>query len=304
MNLIPRLSSANLIRRAVFFAAAVAFAAQVFLLFAPRVYAQQDVNWSAQEQPIFDQIKTLRSLPDDVRARTTKNIALEIRTLPATPGKLRLAVYLASRATEGDFGHDTLQEVATTLADTLRQSPPDPQDQLAALAYGELAQLVRYEHVQVSLDTPPFKAAMAKLEADDESRQQANFTLTDLQGKTWTLKDLKGKVVLVNFWATWCPPCNKEMPDLEALSKRFADQGFVILAISDEEADKVKPFIAQRNITYPILLDAGRKVNELFEVEGIPKTFVYDRQGKLVAQSIDMRTQKQFLEMLAQAGLQ
>ena len=189
------------------------------------------------------------------------------------------------------------------MAGTLQQAPPDPENKVAGAAYDELAQLVRYEHMQVSLDSPPYKAAMAKLEADDAMRQHIDFTLTDLQGKSWTLKDLHGKVVLVNFWATWCPPCQKEMPDLEALSKRFADQGLVILAISDEEADKVKPFIAQRNITYPILLDPGRKVNELFQVEGIPKSFVYDREGKLVAQSIDMRTQRQFLEMLAQAEL-
>ena len=65
----------------------------------------------------------------------------------------------------------------------------------------------------------------------------------------------------------------------------------------------MKPFIAERNISYPILLDPGRRVNDLFQVEGIPKSFVYDREGKLVAQSIDMRTQKQFLEMLGQAGL-
>ena len=110
-------------------------------------------------------------------------------------------------------------------------------------------------------------------------------------------------MVLVNFWATWCPPCRKEMPDLNTLYQRFKDQGFVILAISDEEVGKVKPFIAERNIGYPILLDPGRKVNDLFQVEGIPKSFVYDREGKLVAQSIDMRTQKQFLEMLGQAGL-
>jgi peroxiredoxin len=264
----------------------------------------QEMPWSAQEKPIYDQIKTLRSLTDDVRAHTTKELALQIRALPASPGKLRLAVGLASRATEGDFGHDTLQEVATTLADTLRQQPAPDQNGQPAEPYVELAELVRYEHVQVSLDVPPFKAAMGKLEANDAMRQHADFTLTDLQGKAWTLKDLRGKVVLVNFWATWCPPCRKEMPDLEALSKRFADQGFVVLAISDEEADKVKPFIAERAITYPILLDPDSKVHKEFQVEGIPKSFVYDREGKLVAQSIDMRTQRQFLEMLAQAGLQ
>jgi len=94
------------------------------------------------------------------------------------------------------------------------------------------------------------------------------------------------------------------MPDLETLYKQFKDQGLVILAISDEDAGKVAPFIAEQKVTYPILLDPGRKVNEIFQIEGIPKTFVYDRGGKLVAQSIDMRTRRQFLEMLAQAGLQ
>jgi len=110
--------------------------------------------------------------------------------------------------------------------------------------------------------------------------------------------------VLLNFWATWCPPCRKEMPDLEALYRRFEPQGLVILGVSDEDGDKVKPFIQQQGITNPVLLDPWRKVNELFQIEGIPKTFVYDRDGKIVAQSIDMRTQKQFLEMLARAGLQ
>jgi peroxiredoxin len=169
----------------------------------------------------------------------------------------------------------------------------------------ELASLVRYEHVQASVDDPQFAAAMAKLEVDDAQRQQADFTLADLHGKNWTPKDLRGKVVLLNFWATWCPPCRKEMPDIEALYLKFKDkdQGFVVLAISDEDASKVNPFLAERNITYPVLLDPGRKVNEQFRIEGIPKSFVYDRSDKLVAQSIDMRTQRQFLEMLAQAGL-
>ena len=283
------------------FGGAVLFA----LTLASFLYAQQQPNWNAQEKPIYDQIKSLRSLPDDVRAKTTKEIALEIRPLPASMGKLKLALYLASRATEGDFGHDALQEVTTTLAQAVQQAPPEDKPTVSTAAYDELAQLVRYEHMQVSLDSPQFKAAMAKLESDDAQRQQANFTLTDLQGKSWTLKDLKGKVVLVNFWATWCPPCRKEMPDLDALCNRYKDQGFVILAISeDDETQKVAPYIAEHKISYPILLDPGQKVNNLFQVEGIPKSFVYDRDGKLVSQSIDMRTQRQFLEMLAEAGLQ
>ena len=270
---------------------------------APLRAQEQKVVWSAQEKPIADQIGGLRSLPDNVRGQATKNLAIEIRQLPVTANKLRLAYSLAMLSTEGDFGHDMLQEVATTLAGALREQPLPAKNGQPPQPYVELAELVRYEHVQATLDDPQFAAAVSKLEADNERRQQADFTLTELGGKTWTLKEQRGKVVVLNFWATWCPPCRKEMPDLETLYQQFKDRGLVILAISDEDAGKVRPFIAQQKFTYPILLDPGRKVNELFQIEGIPKTFVYDRNGKLVAQSIDMRTRRQFLEMLAQAGL-
>jgi peroxiredoxin len=263
---------------------------------------EEKIVWSDQEKPILDQIRGLRKLPDDVRAQTTRQLAIQIRQLPATANKLRLAGSLGGLATEGDFGHDTLQEVANALAVALREHP-QPASESSSL-YLELASLVRYEHVQVSLDAPQFSAAMAKLQADDANRQQADFNLEDLHGKSWKLKDLHGKVVLVNFWATWCPPCRKEMPDLQSLYLRFKDQDFIVLAISDEDAAKVNPFLAGREITYPVLLDPDRKVNDLFQIQGIPKSFVYDRDGRLVAQAIDMRTKKQFLDMLAKAGLQ
>ncbi|MGB6386770.1 MAG: TlpA disulfide reductase family protein [Terriglobales bacterium] len=281
---------------------------------------QKETVWSADEKPIADQIHGLRGLADDVRAGTTKDLALKIRKLPASENKLRLAVGLAGLSTEGDFGHDTLQEVATTLAETLRERPvpwAEAKDSEAggkassarapAYPYVELAMLVRYEHVDASLngkDDGQFRAAMIQLEGDDRKREHPEFTLKDLSGKTWTFSDLRGKVVLVNFWATWCPPCRKEMPDLETLYERFGSKGFVVLGISDEEAAKVEPFISERKVSFPVLLDLGRKINDLFVVEGIPKSFVYDRDGKLVTQSIDMRTQKQFLEMLAKAGLE
>jgi peroxiredoxin len=164
--------------------------------------------------------------------------------------------------------------------------------------------LVRYEHVQVSLKAEPLEAALAKLESDDQRRASADFALKDLQGKEWKLSGLRGNVVLVNFWATWCPPCRKEMPDLGRLYARFAAKGFVVLAISDEETGKVAKFAQEQNVRYPILLDQNRKVNELFAIEGIPKSFVYDRNGKLAATAIDMRTEKQFLAMLGRAGLE
>ena len=274
------------------------------LLFSCFVIAQdKKPNWSEAEQPIVDQMHGLRALPDDVRAKTTKDLALKIRQLPVVPNKLKLANHLADLSTEGDFGRDTLQEVTTTLAEALREQPAPAEKGQPAEPYMELAQLVRYEHMKATIENPEFSAAMTKLEADDQKRQDANFTLTDLQGKSWTLKDLHGKVVIVNFWATWCPPCRKEMPDLDALYQEYKDKGLVILSISDEESAKVGPFIAEHKISYPVMLDPGRKVNELFQVEGIPKSFVYDRDGKLVAQSIDMRTRGQFLEMLGRAGL-
>ncbi len=267
--------------------------------------AQEKVVWSDQEKPIAEQLHGLRKLDDTARAQTTKQLALQIRQLSVVPNKLRLADGLANLSTEGDFGHDTLQEVTTTLATALREQPPaagkngEPDSM-----YVELASLVKYEHMSAASDNPQFAGAIAKLESDDAARQKADFSLTDLQGKPWDLRDLRGKVVLVNFWATWCPPCRKEMPDLQTLYDRFKDKGFVVLSISDEEIAKVAPFIAEHKISYPVLLDPRRKVNDEFVVEGIPKSFVYDREGKLVSQSIDMRTQRQFLEMLAQAGLQ
>jgi peroxiredoxin len=277
--------------------------AAVLILFVGWLLAQDKIVWSDQEKPIVEQIRGLRQLDDAVRARTTKNLALQIRQLPPVPNKLRLAGALSNLSTEGDFGRDTLQEVTTTLADALREQPPAGKPGEPNHLYVELAKLVRYEHMQASSDNPQFAEAMAKLEAADAARQKADFALADLRGKTWHLADLRGQVVLVNFWATWCPPCRKEMPDLQALYDKFKDQGFVVLAISDEEATKVTPFIAERKISYPVLLDPGRKVHEFFQVEGIPKSFVYDREGNMVAQSIDMRTRGQFQEMLQQAGL-
>jgi len=298
------------------FAAAWTLACLAIAAPGPPLYADdEEPVYTAEQKPIAEDIGKLRSVPDDARGAATGDLAMRIRALPASANKLRLAVDLASRSTEGDFGRVTLEQVAAMLAAAVRESPL-PWTELPAgemkfeaalmpaLAYQTLAQLARYEGVSVPLnDDAHFRTALARLAADDRKRDHPDFTLSDLSGKPWRIADLRGKVVLVNFWATWCPPCRKELPSLEAFSARFADQGLVVLGISDESAAKVMPFVRRQAISYPILLDPGRVVNQAFAIQGIPKSFVYDRSGKLVATAIDMRTEQQFLAMLAKAGL-
>jgi len=145
-----------------------AFVAALLCLSPVLFSEKQEVIWSDQERPIYQQIRDIRKVPDDARGQLTITLAVEIRQLPAAPNKLRLALGLANRATEGDFGHAAIQEVAITLADAIKEQRPAGQD-----PYIELASLVRYEHVDAFLDSPQLSAAMSKLETDDHNRQAA-----------------------------------------------------------------------------------------------------------------------------------
>jgi thiol-disulfide isomerase/thioredoxin len=119
-----------------------------------------------------------------------------------------------------------------------------------------------------------------------------DFRLEDMDGEWHTLGDYRGKVVLVNFWATWCPPCRREMPSLERLYQALRDQPFVVLAINQwENADHVFSFMGQLNVfpTFPILFDPESRVAEDFGVKGLPTSFVIDRQGRVVYRAVGGR---------------
>jgi peroxiredoxin len=240
----------------------------------------------------------MRGLPtDEDRARLVLQTVADIRALPSGMSKLGPISSLANLATEGDLGKEALDAVASTLALALKETPG------AAESYVELAKLVRYEHVTPPAADPSLDAAAALLALRDRVVEESGFTLAGLDGKTYNLDALRGKVVLLNFWATWCPPCRREMPDMEKLYQRYSPKGLVVLAISDEKRETVEDFLQKQNYTFPVLLDPDRKVNTAFGIEGIPQSFLFDRGGKLVGQSIDMRTERQFLEMFKAAGL-
>ena len=252
---------------------------------------------SPAETAILERMIKLRSLPDAERAKAVLELARAIQNLPKG-AKANWASSLANLATEGDNGPDALKAVAAALGQGIQESAP------SARAYLELAQLVRYEHTRAPFSDPSLDAADAVLALRERVHQETGFTLTGMDGKTYSLAALRGKVVLLNFWATWCPPCRKEMPDMETLYRRFESKGLVVIAVSDEERETVAGFLEKQHYTFPVLLDPDRKANDAFGVEGIPKSFIFDAQGRLVAQAIDMRTQRQFLELLKQAGLE
>jgi peroxiredoxin len=106
------------------------------------------------------------------------------------------------------------------------------------------------------------------------------LALTDVQGDPVTLEDYRGMVVLVNNWATWCPPCKIEMPELQAYFTRHTAQGFVVVAIeSGEPADQVASFIKENGLTFPVWLDLQGLALETFQNWDLPSSYVIDRQG-------------------------
>ena len=110
-----------------------------------------------------------------------------------------------------------------------------------------------------------------------------DFQLIDLQGNRQALPDYHGKVVLLNFWATWCGPCRVEMPSMEILYQDLKDEGFAILAISSDPQGSIvtRPFVASQGLTFPILHDSDYRVSGSYGVRTLPMSFLIDRNGTL-----------------------
>ncbi len=124
-------------------------------------------------------------------------------------------------------------------------------------------------------------------------QQRANapdFTLTDVDGKIHRLSDYRGKVVIVNFWATWCPPCREEMPSMQKAWETLREKDVVMLAINiGENEDTIFQFIANYPVDFPLLMDLDSTVIGNWPVKGLPTTFIVDTQGRLAYRAIGGR---------------
>ncbi len=122
----------------------------------------------------------------------------------------------------------------------------------------------------------------AKYEPLAVGKPAPDFSLADLNDKPYRLSDFRGKVVFLNFWATWCKPCREEMPSMEILNKNFEKDGLVILAVSIDRVTTSKdipPFVKGLNLTFPVLIDSWGRTDKPYKRMGVPETFIIDREG-------------------------
>ena len=127
----------------------------------------------------------------------------------------------------------------------------------------------------------------ARIQTVNQRIEPINFTLPFLEGESAALSAFKGKVVILNFWATWCPPCRDEMPSMEILYQRYKDNGLEMLAVNlRENINTVQQFIKTNNYTFPIPLDLDGRVSSQYGITSIPTTYIIDKDGKIIGRVV------------------
>ena len=132
-----------------------------------------------------------------------------------------------------------------------------------------------------------------------------DFELSTIDGDLVTLSDLRGQVVWLNFWATWCRPCRQELPEIQALYDEMREDGLVVLEINyEEQPQQAQDYWEEMGLSLPLLLDGGGDVYGQYRLQGLPDSFFIDREGNLAAIQYGFLTEEQARDRLAQAGIE
>ena len=167
-----------------------------------------------------------------------------------------------------------------------------------AIGAGILAGLVLFAIFQAwNKEEAPESVAASKISSGIESGQLAPaFTLKNLAGMEVNLEDFKGKKVMLNFWATWCPPCKAEMPAMEQFYKQYSDE-LEILAVNLDPQNNVAGFVKDYGLSFPVLLDQNGATQHTYSILSIPTTFIIDEEGIIRKKHIGSMTYEQMVEI-------
>lgn len=194
-------------------------------------------------------------------------------------------------------------------------SMPSPENPALTVT---VVQQIEFQHAQI--DQPPDEQLFtfvpppgaqqveslrpdAGAEAAPVAAEAPDFTLTSLEGRSYQLSALRGDVVLLDFWATWCGPCRYDMPFVQSLATKYADRGLRVFGMNAEPADRAKDYLDRNGLTFPTLLDPRMEIARLYQVRAIPTFVVVDRQGRIAAYMRGSRTEAQLEAALLKAGL-
>ena len=139
--------------------------------------------------------------------------------------------------------------------------------------------------------------------------EAVDFTLKDSDNKKVSLKNYRGKIIMLNFWATWCAPCRLEMPSMEKLHRQFKDKGLIILSVaSGEKTERVNKFIKEYEITFPALIDTDQEVTDTYKVWALPTTYFINAEGKVISRingsrDWDTKEATQYISSIFQSSL-
>ena len=167
-----------------------------------------------------------------------------------------------------------------------------------------LAVIIWMERQRSGSSPPP---RLTLISQSERSSENTDFALSDLSGNSIELSELRGKVVLLNFFETWCPPCREEMPTLETLYQTYKEQNFVVLGVAGDASGKklVEPFVREYGLTFPILLDTQKQVSQQYRIRSIPTVYLLDQHGKIAGMTVggadwNSREAKELIEQLLQ----
>ena len=132
------------------------------------------------------------------------------------------------------------------------------------------------------------------------SAKAPDFNLKDQYGVVHSLENYKGKVIFLNFWATWCPPCKKEMPDVESIYKEYGEnkKDVIILGINSEKENEVKKFLKDRGYTFPTVIDENSEVMRKYFIQAFPTSFVIDKEGNVYGYVMGGLTKEQIKQVI------